>query len=69
MPDRCWVGTDDDALDRAVTSGRVSPGDADTIRDFGAFLREVHDAEQAGQDPRVAARDAYLRIFEPEGGA
>lgn len=54
---RCWVDTGDEAaLDRAVTGGQVTPGDADIVRRFRGAMHAAYDAEQRGESPYEAAR-------------
>jgi len=40
-PDRCFIYTNDAALDDAVTEGRVTPHDAAAIRAFAEQLRHA----------------------------
>lgn len=41
MGDRCFVYTDDKALNAAVANGRVSEHDAAFMRQFRAFLEQA----------------------------
>jgi hypothetical protein len=54
---RCYCGpADDESLNRLVTDDKLTPGDADAIRDFRQFLTVVASGDKTAI--RAAVRQA-----------
>jgi hypothetical protein len=53
-PARCFIYTSEEALDSAVSTGVVTPGDARSLREFAEFLRgRAVLARQQREEPYV----------------